>query len=50
MRRLRVLRAPATQQRRIGEVHRRLVRFREAVADLGRHGDALSAMLSGLLA
>ncbi|MGW7296727.1 N-6 DNA methylase [Streptomyces sp. NPDC054829] len=50
VRRLRVLRAPATQQRRIGEVHRRLVRFREAAADLGRHGDALSAMLSGLLA
>lgn len=50
VRRLRVLCAPSAQQRRIGEVYRRLVRFREAVADLGRHGDVLSGMLSGLLA
>ncbi|KOV86899.1 hypothetical protein ADL01_05720 [Streptomyces sp. NRRL WC-3618] len=50
VRRLRVLRAPMVQQRRIGEVYRQLVRFREAVADLDRHGELLSAMLSGLLA
>ncbi|MBH1936942.1 N-6 DNA methylase [Streptomyces sp. AV19] len=50
VRRLRVLRAPTAQQRRIGEAYRQLVRFRETVADLGRHGELLSAMLSGLLA
>ncbi|WP_435243736.1 HsdM family class I SAM-dependent methyltransferase [Streptomyces cucumeris] len=50
VRRLRVLRAPTVQQRRIGEIYRQLVRFREAVADLGRHGEQLSVMLSGPLA
>ncbi|MFD7065225.1 N-6 DNA methylase [Streptomyces sp. NPDC059906] len=50
VRRLRVLRATMAQQRRIGEAYRQLKRFREAVADLDRNGELLSATLSGLLA
>lgn len=50
VRRLRVLRAGTAQQRRIGEAYRQLVRFQETVAVLGRRGELLSAMLSGLLA
>ncbi|MFI6630747.1 N-6 DNA methylase [Nonomuraea fuscirosea] len=49
-RRLLVPRLPIDEQRRYGDVHRRLVRFEQAVAEVGEAGTTLSRTLTELLA
>ncbi|QUW94412.1 N-6 DNA methylase [Streptomyces sp. V17-9] len=50
VRRLRALRLPLDEQRRLGEVHRQLVEFEESTSELGSVGQALREVLTGLLA
>lgn len=49
-RRLLVPRLPIDEQRRYGDIHRRLVRFEQAVAEVGNVGATLSRTLTELLA
>ncbi|MFF2656296.1 N-6 DNA methylase [Kitasatospora sp. NPDC058032] len=50
VRRLRVLRLPLEEQRRLGELHRKLVRFERAAEEVGLVGGQLGGILAGLLA
>ncbi|MEW2075315.1 N-6 DNA methylase [Streptomyces sp. NPDC013433] len=50
VRRLRVLRSPLEEQRRHGEIHRQLVEFQRAAAEMSSVSDALGDVLAGLLA
>ncbi|MEW2292881.1 N-6 DNA methylase [Streptomyces sp. NPDC006743] len=50
VRRLRALRLPLEEQRRHGEIHRQLVEFQHAAAEMSSMSDALGDVLAGLLA
>ncbi|WP_435614535.1 N-6 DNA methylase [Streptomyces coelicoflavus] len=50
VRRLRALRLPLEEQRRYGELHRQLVEFQHAAAEIGSVSEALGDVLAGLLA
>ncbi|MFF2119386.1 N-6 DNA methylase [Kitasatospora sp. NPDC058184] len=50
VRRLRVLRLPVEEQRQLGELHRQLVKFEQAVEDVGSVGRQLGGTLAALLA
>ncbi|WP_073948840.1 HsdM family class I SAM-dependent methyltransferase [Streptomyces kebangsaanensis] len=50
VRRLRALRLPLEEQRRHGEIHRQLIEFEHAAAELGSVSEALGDVLAGLLA
>ncbi|MER6151473.1 N-6 DNA methylase [Streptomyces hirsutus] len=50
VRRLRALRLPLEEQRRHGEIHRQLVEFQRAAADMSVMSESLGDVLAGLLA
>jgi hypothetical protein len=50
VRRLRALRVPLEEQRRYGEIHRQLVEFQHAAAEMSSVSKALGDVLAGMLA